>query len=105
MSTNDPSGPYYGNGGPPAVRDVLAERHRQRTHEGWTEQHDDEHSDGELECAAATYTLYCVDGGEDGAWPWPWNDETFKPKDHRRNLVRAAALLIAAIEKIDRSTS
>ena len=33
---------------------------------------------------------------------WPWDRQWWKPKSRRRNLVRAAALLIAAIERIDR---
>lgn len=34
---------------------------------------------------------------------WPWDREWWKPKDRRRNLVRAAALLIAEIERLDRA--
>jgi len=33
-------------------------------------------------------------------WPRDW---AFRPKDRRSNLVRAAALLIAEIERIDRA--
>lgn len=36
-------------------------------------------------------------------WPWTgWATEWFKPKDDRYNLVRAAALLLAEIERLDR---
>ncbi|MBB2698904.1 UNVERIFIED_ORG: hypothetical protein GGI66_003581 [Rhizobium esperanzae] len=35
---------------------------------------------------------------------WPWSDEWWKPKDRRRDLVRAAALLIAEIERLDRAS-
>jgi hypothetical protein len=34
---------------------------------------------------------------------WPWPPEWWKPCDRRANLVRAAALLIAEIERIDRA--
>ncbi|EJH1054477.1 hypothetical protein NCL57_004424 [Salmonella enterica] len=39
----------------PAVCDVIAERYRQQSVEGWTSEHDDEHSDGELALAASCY--------------------------------------------------
>jgi hypothetical protein len=34
--------------------------------------------------------------------PPKWDRDSWKPKDRRRNLVRAAALLIAEIERLDR---
>ena len=33
---------------------------------------------------------------------WPWAAEWWKPKDCRRNLVRAGALILAEIERLDR---
>ena len=33
---------------------------------------------------------------------WPFNRELWKPEEVRRNLVKAAALIIAEIDKIDR---
>ncbi|STB47768.1 Uncharacterised protein [Citrobacter koseri] len=42
----------------PAILDVIAERQRQRSVEGWTSEHDDEHSDGEMALAASSYALY-----------------------------------------------
>ncbi|SUU02078.1 Uncharacterised protein [Acinetobacter baumannii] len=33
---------------------------------------------------------------------WPWDDCYWKPKSPRQDLVRAAALLIAEIERLDR---
>jgi len=41
----------------PAARDVLAERQRQVTAEGWTPEHDDSHKAGSLAAAAACYTF------------------------------------------------
>ncbi|WP_324725931.1 hypothetical protein VI608_01725 [Klebsiella pneumoniae] len=35
-------------------------------------------------------------------WPADWYDDSFKPTDTRRNLIKAAALIIAEIERIDR---
>jgi len=33
---------------------------------------------------------------------WPWNMVWWKPKNYRRDLVKAAALLVAEIERLDR---
>jgi hypothetical protein len=75
--------------------DLLRERDRQINIEGWTAKHDDEHDGGELARAAACYA-----SGHPARWPWPlaW----WKPKDKRRNLVKAGALIIAEIERLDR---
>lgn len=82
--------------------DILAERRRQIEAEGWAPEHDDEHLKGEMAMAAACYAL--AGGPRDLApalWPWPlcW----WKPKAIRRNLVRAGALVLAEIERIDRA--
>lgn len=105
-----------------AARDVLAERARQIETEGWTADHDDEwHDRGELARAAGCYALHA---GARGAWSessyrkaaplyhdpveghelWPFGAEWWKPKDPRRDLVRAAALILAEIERIDRAS-
>lgn len=34
---------------------------------------------------------------------WPWDDVWWKPKDPRTNLVKAGALILAEIERMDRS--
>jgi hypothetical protein len=36
---------------------------------------------------------------------WPWDDEWFKLTDPRRDLIKAAALIIAEIERLDRAAS
>nr|UVN06462.1 MAG: hypothetical protein [Bacteriophage sp.] len=87
-----------------AWRDVTAERQRQITVEGWTPEHDDEYEHGELADAAGCYALHseifdCV--GEPPR-PWPWPDEWWKPTNRRRDLVKAGALILAEIERIDR---
>ncbi|PZQ21140.1 MAG: hypothetical protein DI569_12810, partial [Sphingopyxis macrogoltabida] len=40
-----------------AIDDIAAERRRQVEAEGWTPDHDDEHGDGSLAAAAATYAF------------------------------------------------
>jgi len=90
-----------------AISDVMAERDRQVNAEGFTSEHDDQYSDGQLERAAASYALF--DCRPIGRWfindIWAWSSKWWKPRTHRENLVRAAALLIAAIEKIDRAAA
>lgn len=97
-----------------AATDVLAERQRQIKVENWTPEHDDtEHDDGNLACAGAAYALAAGDAlgpysqGDAGFtdeppdfWPENWH---WKPSNPRRMLVKAAALLLAEIERLDRA--
>lgn len=88
-----------------AARDVLVERQRQITAEGWTPQHDDEHSTGDLARAAACYAnpdlLYVLQGTI--GLGWPWSVEQWKPAGRRRNLIKAGALILAELERLDRA--
>ena len=95
----------------PAATDVLAERQRQVEVEGWTAEHDDrEHWLGDLAHAAAAYARFSagdvvIRSRHPAGRPpekWPWADEWWKPSTPRRELVKAAALLLAEIERIDR---
>nr|WP_278434388.1 MazG-like family protein [Brucella anthropi] len=86
-----------------AARDVLAERRRQIEAEGWTPEHDDEHSNGEMARAALCY----ITAKERSHLPtvplkWPWSDAWWKPDGYRRNLIKAGALILAEIERLDR---
>ncbi|HDZ25644.1 hypothetical protein LCGC14_1066490 [marine sediment metagenome] len=81
--------------------EILSERQYQKTSEGWDEDHDYfEHSEGELAEAAACYAYTQVEN-----LPWPWDRQSDKrgKHDRRRQLVIAAALLVAEIERFDRS--
>lgn len=84
-----------------AARDVLAERARQVSAEGWTPEHDDQHAHDELVNAAACYALTYP--GQSVPCGWPWADEWWKPSTPRRNLIKACALLLAEIERRDRA--
>lgn len=103
-----------------ALEDVVAERRRQVDEEGWTSDHDDGFVSGELAFAASCYALVGAhEYREDGIriepnpnveavsciqrW-WPWDRKWWKPKDKRRNLVKAGALIVAEIERLDRMT-
>ncbi|WP_175786483.1 hypothetical protein [Burkholderia anthina] len=86
-----------------AARDVLAERCRQIEREGWTPAHDDRHDEGDLALAAIVYAESAV--GYHASCPdtWPWSPTWFKPATPRRDLVKAGALILAEIERIDRA--
>lgn len=102
------SPPEPASGLPQSAVDVLAERQRQITAEGWTPEHDDKHDRGELANAAACYAI----GSRLGfgmSWKeeiierfWPWAFAWWKPSTPRRNLVKAAALILAEIDRLDR---
>ena len=106
-STGRPTQPTFFWHTSSAEQDVLAERQRQIA-KGWTPEHDDEHDPGELARAAAAYLLsaYPRSFADCGfaARLWPW-DNGLNPKSKREDLVRAAALALAAIERIDRQQS
>lgn len=97
-----------------AWRDVLAERQRQISVEGWDYIHDDMNDRGELAQAAACYALSGTPADEavfihgrwkdprDLFWPHSWDKEWWKPTDRRSDLVKAAALILAEIERLDR---
>lgn len=112
------------------IEEIEAERERQVAEEGWTAEHDDEHGRGQMACAAAAYAyfgslpdndkfgekdrargtdrgsfvrfmitqLFPVWGTAYGGWGWEW----WKPTNRRRDLIKAAALIVAEIERIDR---
>jgi hypothetical protein len=93
------------------IQKIQAERKRQIEVEGWTPEHDDAHSDGELLRAAAFYYSNAKRSPDDppltlrpdGApLGWPWDASWWKPKDRERDLVRAGALCLAERERLRR---
>lgn len=105
-----------------AARDVLAERRRQVEAEGWTRANDDGYTDHSLAKAAAAYAMAAAtehaeravldDFGNKGLtfylkhmWPTSWEPAWFKPKSRRADLVKAGALILAEIERIDHAAS
>lgn len=98
-----------------AANDIIAERQRQISEEGWTPEHDDRYSCGELAGAAACYARYTNARGwvfptnpsdyQSAEEPsdWPWAAEWWKPTNPRRDLVKAGALILAEIERLDRA--
>lgn len=85
-----------------AVQSVISERQRQQSVEGWTPEHDDEHAEGEMAEAAACYAMFANHQGFSLPAHWPWSREWWKQSGQRRDLVKAGALILAEIERIDR---
>lgn len=85
---------------------IRAERYRQIQSEGYSPEHDKGHH-GELARAAACYALRRADGGSrldmhPKGMPrlWPWDARFWRPKDEIRDLVRAGALIAAALDAL-----
>jgi hypothetical protein len=109
-----------------ALVSVANERRRQIAVEGYARNSDDGYILGELAMAASCYARYAASreraeesrrAGDPDAYArdyvqrhragtpgplWPWSAKWWKPKTTREDLVRAAALLVAEIERIDR---
>ena len=109
--------------------EIKAERVRQISDEGWSSAHDDMHRNGEMARAAATYALQSTLGSPERSFDaeisggtmrwkrkfftvgtinvsyllWPWDGKWWRPTTPRRDLVKAAALIIAEIERLDRA--
>ncbi|WP_130995540.1 ead/Ea22-like family protein [Klebsiella variicola] len=90
-----------------AAADVLAERKRQVTTEGWTPEHDDQHVNFEMAIAGGLYAISAVDSHHklrnSAPSAWPWDRKWWKPDGPRRDLVKAGALILAEIERLDRA--
>lgn len=95
-----------------AIQLITDERWRQVTDEGWSREHDDGYTRGELAKAAAAYALYAVRpendrrfrGAGDPPPEWRWAAQWWKPKDPVADLVRAGALIIAELERLQRQS-
>lgn len=93
--------------------EIVAERRRQVEAEGWNHASDDRQTDGQLGWAAATYAgLAALQQDEtshyttlnviDHSWPFPLSH--LRTDDGpRRALVKAGALIVAEIERLDRA--
>ncbi|HBO1153634.1 hypothetical protein I5J54_09540 [Pseudomonas aeruginosa] len=92
---------------PQAWLDVQAERRRQVEAEGWTPEHDDKYETGALASAAGCYAMFSLAyPAGDPSHFWPWDKSWWKPSpDGRRNMVKAGALILAEIERLDRAAA
>lgn len=97
------------------IEAIAKERRRQIEEEGWTAEHDAQHTPSDLAAAAACYAL--APAGRDRAREpqhaattiltlarrelWPWDEEWWKPRTLRRDLERAGALCAAALDRLN----
>ncbi|MCG7625575.1 hypothetical protein [Epibacterium sp. Ofav1-8] len=95
--------PKIAEGTTNGIERIAAERKRQVEGEGWTPEHDNEHSAGEMAGAAACYALACTQHWAQEqaiASFWPWDKEWWKPSDDPiRNLEKSGALIAAEIDR------
>jgi len=87
------------------LMEVATERAKQIS-KGFDASQDDRYTENELVKAANVYALNVT--GDDAAigWlPWPWDVEAFRPEGRRADLIKAAALLVAEIERMDRAVA
>lgn len=108
---------------------ITIERQRQINQEGWTPEHDDEHTEGSLIRAAVCYATpvklyekikFATGNGFYDPWPDSWDKKWDKrPEDEDGNtipnpdvysdkkrldlLVKAGALIAAEIDRLNRS--
>jgi hypothetical protein len=88
------------------IEAIAAERRRQIEVEGWTPEHDDQNHDGDMSRAAACYALSAAGYGSDDRIMlrfWPWVTRWWTPKSRRVDLIRAGALIVAEIDRLDRA--
>lgn len=102
-------------------KEILTERFRQIGEEKFSAQVDNQYTEDELARAAAVYALpenirhYLIKYQIGASDPknitdnlrntlWPWSERYWKPSpdNRRRELIKAAALIIAEIERLDR---
>lgn len=94
-----------------AAYEILAERRRQIHAEGYTASRDDQYTSGQLAEAASAYAFWAHPLN---AYPgdhlllsdppalWPWSAKSWKPTSERLMLVKAGALLLAELARLDR---
>lgn len=92
-----------------AIQMIDDERSRQIQSEGWTPDHDDGHTFSELARAASAYAMpdqYRKLDDHEIPVLWPWDAIWWKPtpEDRIRELVKAGALIVAEIERIQRNS-
>jgi hypothetical protein len=88
------------NGG--IIDEIVAER--QRLRELGLPPNDPGSRPSDLPKAAAAFALCAVRRYAKAGWPelfWPWRRPRFRPGESRENLIRAAALIVTEIERLD----
>lgn len=78
---------------------IRKERIRQIEEEGYDASHDFSEPLDSIIAAAISYAMHDIDHEEAEAW-WQRDLKFWKPRDRKRNLIRAGALIAAALDKM-----
>lgn len=81
--------------------EILTERIHQTTKHGYSEAHDDEHTDGSIADAAAHYASTKDDTG---LWPWDPQYDKKSTKTRREQCITSMSMLMAEVERLDRES-
>lgn len=84
------------------TEEIAQERGRHVTEKGFSFANDDKYTNHELTRAAVCYIAGQFMAGQ-FMQLWPFNKKWWKPTDRRRDLIKAASLIVAEIERIDRA--
>ena len=103
----------------PAIVRVLRERLEQIERHGHDAAHDDVHDAGEIGHAAFAYLAAGLSADMRGALGpladsaaalaatadavWPWEPELFRPHDYETCLTKAAAMILAELDRVARA--
>ena len=94
--------------------ELIAEERQRQIEKGFTQEHDAKHEVWEYVVAANCYSVAANVSNsteffrteeeklilESIRHEWPWDKESFKPTTSLRNLVKAGALIAAAIDRL-----
>lgn len=110
----------------PIIEEIATERWRQIDGEGFSLWHDDGHTEAQLARAAATYcymaslgpeqrvaVMRAISGSREtpetqivrALWPSTWSMHWLKSTLVRRDLIKAGAIVVAEIGRLDRVTA
>ena len=78
---------------------VKEEREKQINKHGYTTVHDRHHPNKAVLYGALAYLNSAIYSPTVGIEDWPFKEESFKPEGDIKNLVKAAAMIIAEIDK------
>lgn len=92
------------------LADIAFERWSQIMDHKFDADHDDKYKHNELGRAAACYAVgvrSIFDAWNQSRSIWPWEPKWWKPNrtNRRKDLIKAAALIVAEIERLDRAQS
>ena len=82
-----------------AIELVKEEREKQIHKHGYTTARDRHHPNKAVLYGALAYLNSVIYSPNIGIEDWPFEEESFKPEGDIKNLVKAAAMIIAEIDK------